>query len=109
MAIFYRTNAQSRVFEEVFIGVGLPYKVVGGAYALRAARDPCDVSAYLRCSVDPADSVSLRRIVNVPKRGIGPKIRRGLAQRTGSTFLEETGRPRIPEIATRSLRNMAWR
>ena len=72
VAIFYRTNAQSRVFEEVFIRVGLPYKVVGGVrfYERREIRD---VLAYLRVLVNPADSVSLRRILNVPKRGIGER------------------------------------
>ncbi|MCW2967945.1 MAG: ATP-dependent helicase, partial [Solirubrobacteraceae bacterium] len=70
VAIFYRTNAQSRVFEEVFIRVGLPYKVVGGVrfYERREVRD---MLAYLRVLANPADTVSLRRILNVPKRGIG--------------------------------------
>ena len=70
VAVFYRTNAQSRVFEEVFIRVGLPYKVVGGVrfYERREVRDAL---AYLRVLANPADTVSLRRILNVPKRGIG--------------------------------------
>jgi DNA helicase-2/ATP-dependent DNA helicase PcrA len=69
-AIFYRTNAQSRALEEVFIRAGLPYKVVGGVrfYERREVRD---VIAYLRAIANPADDVSLRRIVNVPRRGIG--------------------------------------
>ena len=72
VAIFYRTNAQSRVFEETFIRVGLPYKVVGGVrfYERREVRDAL---AYLRMLVNPADSVSLRRILNTPKRGIGDR------------------------------------
>ena len=72
VAIFYRTNAQSRVFEEVFIRVGLPYKVVGGVrfYERREVRD---LLAYLRVLVNPEDTVSLRRILNVPKRGIGDR------------------------------------
>jgi ATP-dependent DNA helicase UvrD/PcrA len=72
VAIFYRTNAQSRVFEEVFIRVGLPYKVVGGVrfYERREVRD---LLAYLRALVNPEDTVSLRRILNVPRRGIGDR------------------------------------
>ncbi|MEU6847978.1 DNA helicase PcrA [Streptomyces sp. NPDC046716] len=72
VAVFYRTNAQSRVFEEVFIRVGLPYKVVGGVrfYERKEVRD---VLAYLRVLSNPEDSVPLRRILNVPKRGIGDR------------------------------------
>ncbi len=72
VAVFYRTNAQSRVFEEVFIRVGLPYKVVGGVrfYERREIRDAL---AYLRMLANPADEVSLRRVLNVPKRGIGDR------------------------------------
>ncbi|WP_329175443.1 DNA helicase PcrA [Streptomyces sp. NBC_01477] len=72
VAVFYRTNAQSRVFEEVFIRVGLPYKVVGGVrfYERREVRD---VLAYLRVLSNPEDGVPLRRILNVPKRGIGDR------------------------------------
>ncbi|MDR1448830.1 MAG: UvrD-helicase domain-containing protein [Propionibacteriaceae bacterium] len=70
MAVFYRTNAQSRALEEIFIRAGLPYKVVGGVrfYERREVRD---ILAYLRAVANPADEVSLRRIVNVPKRGVG--------------------------------------
>ncbi|MFJ3893266.1 DNA helicase PcrA [Streptomyces sp. NPDC090083] len=72
VAVFYRTNAQSRVFEEIFIRVGLPYKVVGGVrfYERKEVRD---VLAYLRVLANPEDSVPLRRILNVPKRGIGER------------------------------------
>lgn len=72
VAIFYRTNAQSRVFEEIFIRVGLPYKVVGGVrfYERKEVRD---VLAYLRVLANPEDNVPLRRILNVPKRGIGDR------------------------------------
>ena len=75
VAVFYRTNAQSRVFEEVFIRLGMPYKVVGGVrfYERREVRDAL---AYLRMLVNPADEVSLRRILNVPKRGIGDRAGR---------------------------------
>ena len=71
--MFYRTNAQSRVSSrEVFIRVGLPYRVVGGVrfYERREVRD---LLAYLRLIANPADEVSLRRVINVPKRGIGER------------------------------------
>jgi DNA helicase II / ATP-dependent DNA helicase PcrA len=72
IAVFYRTNAQSRVFEEVFIRVGLPYKVVGGVrfYERKEIRDAL---AYLRVIANPDDIVSLRRILNTPRRGIGDR------------------------------------
>jgi DNA helicase-2/ATP-dependent DNA helicase PcrA len=88
VAVFYRTNAQSRVFEEVFIRVGLPYKVVGGVrfYERKEVRD---VLAYLRVLANPEDSVPLRRILNVPKRGIGDRAEAmidALAQREKVSF-----------------------
>ncbi|RSS90079.1 DNA helicase PcrA [Streptomyces sp. WAC05292] len=88
VAIFYRTNAQSRVFEEVFIRVGLPYKVVGGVrfYERKEVRD---ILAYLRVLANPEDSVPLRRILNVPKRGIGERAEamvEALALREKITF-----------------------
>ena len=72
IAVFYRTNNASRVFEEVFIRVGMPYKVVGGVrfYERKEVRDAL---AYLRVVANPADVVSLRRIINTPKRGIGDR------------------------------------
>ncbi|MEJ2854627.1 MULTISPECIES: DNA helicase PcrA [unclassified Saccharothrix] len=72
IAVFYRTNNQSRVFEEIFIRLGLPYRVVGGVrfYERREVRDAL---AYLRTLANPDDTVSLRRILNVPKRGIGER------------------------------------
>ncbi|WP_190820944.1 UvrD-helicase domain-containing protein [Saccharopolyspora pogona] len=72
IAVFYRTNNQSRVFEEVFIRLGLPYRVVGGVrfYERREVRDAL---AYLRVLDNPDDTVSLRRILNVPKRSIGDR------------------------------------
>ncbi|MEU4566812.1 DNA helicase PcrA [Micromonospora sp. NPDC023956] len=72
VAVFYRTNAQSRVFEEVFIRVGLPYKVVGGVrfYERKEVRDAL---AYLRAVANPDDTVSIRRILNTPRRGIGDR------------------------------------
>jgi DNA helicase-2/ATP-dependent DNA helicase PcrA len=77
-AVFYRTNAQSRAFEEAFIRVGMPYKVVGGVrfYERREVRDAI---AYLRAIANRADDVSLRRILNVPKRGIGDRAEGAVA------------------------------
>ncbi|TRZ85815.1 MAG: DNA helicase PcrA [Streptomycetaceae bacterium] len=71
-AIFYRTNAQSRVFEEVFMRATLPYKVVGGV-RFYERKEVKDLLAYLRVLANPSDEVSLRRIINVPKRGIGDR------------------------------------
>jgi DNA helicase-2/ATP-dependent DNA helicase PcrA len=72
VAVFYRTNAQSRVFEEIFIRIGLPYKVVGGVrfYERREVRDAL---AYLRAIDNPDDTVSVRRVLNTPRRGIGDR------------------------------------
>jgi DNA helicase-2/ATP-dependent DNA helicase PcrA len=106
VAIFYRTNAQSRVFEEIFIRVGMPYRVVGGVrfYERREVRDAL---AYLRVLVNPADSVSLRRVLNTPKRGIGERAEaciEGLAQRDGIIFWEALQRAEdAPGLASRSL------
>ncbi|MCK4298001.1 MAG: UvrD-helicase domain-containing protein, partial [Planctomycetes bacterium] len=76
-AIMYRTNAQSRVLEDVFVRAGLPYKLVG-ATRFYARREIKDVVAYLRLVHNPHDSVSLARIINVPARGIGAKTRSSL-------------------------------
>ncbi|HEX6355135.1 DNA helicase PcrA [Actinophytocola sp.] len=82
IAVFYRTNNQSRVFEEIFVRMGLPYRVVGGVrfYERREVRDAL---AYLRVLANPEDAVSLRRILNVPKRGIGDR-----AEACVSTYAE---------------------
>jgi DNA helicase-2/ATP-dependent DNA helicase PcrA len=106
VAVFYRTNAQSRVFEEVFIRVGLPYKVIGGVrfYERREVRD---LLAYLRLIANPADEVSLRRILNVPKRGIGERAEEyvaAYAQRERITFAEALSRPGdVPGMSPRSV------
>jgi DNA helicase-2/ATP-dependent DNA helicase PcrA len=78
VAVFYRTNNSSRVFEEIFIRLGLPYKVVGGVrfYERREVRDAL---AYLRVLDNPEDTVSLRRILNTPRRGIGDRAEAVLA------------------------------
>ncbi len=72
IAVFYRTNTGSRALEEVFVRHGIPYKVVGGTrfYERKEVRD---VVAYLRVVANPEDSVSLRRILNTPRRGIGDR------------------------------------
>ncbi|MEI2717672.1 MAG: DNA helicase PcrA [Candidatus Nanopelagicales bacterium] len=88
VAIFYRTNAQSRALEEIMIRVGMPYKVVG-AVRFYERREIRDAIAYLRAIANPGDDVSMRRILNVPKRGIGDTTESELAAfaaRTGRTF-----------------------
>jgi DNA helicase II / ATP-dependent DNA helicase PcrA len=107
VAVFYRTNAQSRVFEEIFIRLGMPYKVVGGVrfYERREVRDAL---AYLRMLVNPADEISLRRVLNTPKRGIGDRAVecvQSLADRDRTTFWEALRRASdAPGLATRSLK-----
>ena len=71
-AIFYRTNAQSRIFEETFLRVAIPYKVIGGV-RFYERKEVKDFLGYLRILVNPEDEVSLRRIINTPKRGIGDR------------------------------------
>ena len=70
MAVLYRTNAQSRVIEEAFMRLGVPYKVVGGT-RFYDRREIKDAMAYLKAVVNPVDEVSVKRVLNVPKRGIG--------------------------------------
>ncbi len=106
VAVFYRTNAQSRVFEEVFIRVGLPYKVVGGVrfYERKEVRDAL---AYLRLLANPDDTVSLRRILNTPRRGIGDRAQaclEALADRERMPFAAAIERAaEAPGINPRSL------
>ena len=107
VAVFYRTNAQSRVFEEVFIRSGLPYKVVGGVrfYERREVRD---LLAYLRLVANPGDEVSLRRVLNTPRRGIGDRAEEcvaALASRDRISFAAALARPDdVPGLAARSAR-----
>ena len=109
VAIFYRTNAASRVFEEVFIRSDMPYRVVGGVrfYERKEIRDAL---AYLRILANPQDEVSLRRILNVPKRGIGDKAQEAvetLSRRERVTFWEALRRcHEAPGLATRSRTQM---
>ena len=106
VAVFYRTNAQSRAIEEVFVRVGLPYKVVGGT-RFYERREVKDALAYLRVISNPADTVNLRRILNVPKRGIGDRAEAcvaQLAERERIPFVAALGRAAdAPGIATRSV------
>ena len=78
VAVFYRTNAQSRALEEAFMRAGVPYKVVGGT-RFYERKEIKDALAYLRAVDNPDDTVSLRRIFNVPKRGLGQKAEATLA------------------------------
>jgi DNA helicase-2/ATP-dependent DNA helicase PcrA len=106
VAVFYRTNAQSRVFEEVFIRVGLPYRVVGGV-RFYERKEVKDALAYLRVLANPRDAVSLRRIINEPKRGIGDRAQASaerLASRLEISFWEALQRAdEADDIAPRSL------
>ncbi|MDK8099144.1 MAG: DNA helicase PcrA [Winkia neuii] len=78
IAIFYRTNAQSRILEDVLMRDGIPYRVVGGTKFYERAEIK-DAIAYLRAVSNPDDTVSLRRILNVPRRGIGAKAEGAIA------------------------------
>ncbi|MER7890424.1 DNA helicase PcrA [Micromonospora sp. NPDC094482] len=110
VAVFYRTNAQSRVFEEVFIRIGLPYKVVGGVrfYERKEVRDAL---AYLRAVVNDDDTVSLRRILNTPRRGIGERAEacvEALASRDRISFGAALHRAKeAPGISTRAANGIA--
>jgi DNA helicase-2/ATP-dependent DNA helicase PcrA len=110
VAVFYRTNAQSRVFEEVFIRVGLPYKVVGGVrfYERKEVRDAL---GYLRAVVNDDDTVSIRRVLNTPKRGIGERAEacvEALAGRDRMSFGQALRHAKdAPGIAARSANAIA--
>ena len=107
IAVFYRTNNASRVFEEVFIRVGMPYKVVGGVrfYERKEVRDAL---AYLKVVANPTDIVSLRRVINTPKRGIGERAEaciENFADRERIPFASALRRcAEVGELATRSLK-----
>jgi len=106
VAIFYRANAQSRALEEVLIRVGLPYKIVGGT-RFYERKEIKDAVAYLHAIANPDDDVNLRRIVNVPKRGLGDKaesVVAGYAALNGISFgaaLEQAHL--IPGLTSRTL------
>lgn len=106
VAIFYRTNAQSRSIEDVLVRVGLPYKVVGGT-RFYERKEIKDALAYLRVLVNPDDDVNLRRVLNEPKRGIGDRAEgavAALAQRERTSFMAAARRAdQAPGMATRSV------
>ena len=112
VAVFYRTNNSSRALEEVFIRAGIPYKVVGGVrfYERKEIRD---IVAYLRVLDNPGDAVSLRRILNTPRRGIGDRAEACVAvyaENTGATFadaLTAAAEGRVPMLNTRSEKAIA--
>ncbi|MGX9787911.1 DNA helicase PcrA [Mycobacterium sp. MMS18-G62] len=107
VAVFYRTNNSSRALEEVFIRAGIPYKVVGGVrfYERKEIRD---IVAYLRVLDNPGDSVSMRRILNTPRRGIGDRAEACVAvyaENTGLSFndaLQAAAEGKVPMLNTRS-------
>ncbi|MCF6388300.1 DNA helicase PcrA [Mycobacterium sp. MBM] len=112
VAVFYRTNNSSRALEEVFIRAGIPYKVVGGVrfYERKEIRD---IVAYLRVLDNPGDAVSMRRILNTPRRGIGDRAEACVAvyaENTGANFndaLQAAAEGRVPMLNTRSEKAIA--
>ena len=111
IAVFYRTNNSSRPLEDVFIRMGVPYTVVGGTrfYERREVRD---IVAYLRVIANPDDDVSMRRIINTPRRGIGDKAQSHVAlhaEDTGTSFgaaLRAAARGEVALVAARSRNSM---
>ncbi len=107
VAVFYRTNAQSRAVEEVLIRVGLPYKVVGGT-RFYERKEIKDALAYLKVLVNPADDVSIRRILNTPRRGIGDRTEEqvdSFAQRERISFGAALERAEeVPGLSGRALK-----
>ncbi|MEL6983861.1 MAG: 3'-5' exonuclease, partial [Actinomycetota bacterium] len=109
MAVFYRTNAQSRVLEEYFGRVGIPYKVVGGL-RFYDRKEVKDALAYLKALANPADEVSVKRVVNTPKRGIGDtsigKVD-AFAQMHGMTFTDGLRRAADAGVSGKALKGIA--
>ncbi|MBG6183256.1 DNA helicase-2/ATP-dependent DNA helicase PcrA [Arthrobacter sp. CAN_A214] len=110
VAVFYRTNAQSRSIEEILMRVGLPYKVVGGT-RFYERKEIKDALAYLRVLVNSDDVVNLRRILNEPKRGIGDRAEYAVAalgERERISFMAALRRAgEAPGMATRSVNAVA--
>ena len=104
-AIFYRTNAQSRVLEDIFMRAGIPYRVVGGVRFYQR-KEIKDVLTYLRLLLNPQDVVSARRVINTPRRGIGDATMaslEGFAVFEEIAFLEAARRvDEIPELGARA-------
>ncbi|GAB3047680.1 DNA helicase PcrA [Sediminivirga luteola] len=107
VAVFYRTNAQSRAVEEVLIRVGLPYRVVGGT-RFYERKEIKDALAYLRVLSNPEDTVNLRRILNEPKRSIGARTEGAVAafaERERVSFAQALRRvEEVPGLASRSVK-----
>ena len=105
VAVFYRTNAQSRVLEDIFMRAGIPYRVVGGVRFYQR-KEVKDVLAYLRLLLNPQDVISARRVVNTPKRGIGDATvaaLEGFAAIEQIPFLEATRRAdELPDLGARA-------
>ena len=90
MAVFYRTNAQSRMLEDMLLRAGVPYRIVGGTRFFDRA-EIRDVMAYLTLVVNPADDIAAKRVINVPRRGIGKTTIERIeqfAREMGMTFME---------------------
>ena len=105
IAVFYRTNAQSRVVEEALVRGGIPYRVVGGL-KFYDRREVKDMLAYLRALVNPDDEVSWRRVVNTPKRGVGDTSVNRVAvyaQEHGITFRDALGSAAAAGVAGKAL------
>lgn len=109
-AVLYRTNAQSRVFEQMFIRSQVPYRVVGGLRFYDRAEIK-DLTAYLKLLYQPHDTVSFRRIVNVPKRGLGEvSVGKFLAwqESTGQSVIEALGNVAIcPDVTARAAKSLS--
>jgi ATP-dependent DNA helicase UvrD/PcrA len=108
VAVFYRTNAQSRVVEEGLMRSGIPYKVVGGT-KFYDRREVKDALSYLRAVVNPADEVSVKRVLNVPKRGVGDTTVGRLdvwANAHGVTFMESLRQADEAGVGTASQRGI---
>ena len=109
MSILYRTNAQSRVIEEAFLQAGIPYRVFGGL-KFYDRKEIKDVLSYLRLVINPDDDVSMRRVINVPKRGIGDtsidKLQT-MADRYGTSLYGALGRADEAGIHGKSLKSLA--
>ncbi|HMC36372.1 MAG TPA: DNA helicase PcrA [Actinomycetota bacterium] len=100
IALFYRTNAQSRVLEDVFMRAGIPYKIVGGVRFYQR-KEVKDIFAYLRVVVNPGDLVSVRRVINTPRRGIGEATVAAIEGFAASEDIPFLGAARrVEEIAT---------
>jgi DNA helicase-2/ATP-dependent DNA helicase PcrA len=106
-AILYRTHAQSRVFEEIFMREGLPYQIIGGL-EFYERKEIKDIIAYLRFIYNPMDNLSLQRIINVPTRGIGGitwlKLESYAAERQLSIYGAIQEASQIPGLASRSIK-----